>query len=239
MHDIVSTSEFNAGKTYIVTGFFTPDYRGLTEALADQLAAVGAPFHFFAWDKHPAGWDTSPKPTVVLAAIDRYPGKTVILMDVDCAVRGDLAPLTELPGDVGLTIRARPQMKWRSPQAQQVVVLASSRVVVFRPFAGAVAFAQEWQRLCSVVRTSAYRGDEGALIWAYLNCPWVSYYQITPEYSAAGEPGSVPGAIIEHDSAHNKERAMTWRGRLKNFEKRWIRTGRTRRATKQIPTRHL
>jgi hypothetical protein len=238
MHDIVSTSEFNAGRNHVVVGWFTPDYRTLAERLADQLAAAGSPFHLYAWNKHPGGWDTSPKPTVVLHALDRYPARTVILMDVDCSVYGDLSPLSGLPGDVGITIRARPQMRWGRPRARQVVVLASSRVVVFQPFAGAVTFAREWQRLC-VTRNPSYRGDEGAMVWAYLNCPWVSYYQIAPEFAAQGDPGRIPGAVIEHDSAHDRERGATWKGRLKNLEKRWLRTGRTRRATKHIPARRV
>jgi hypothetical protein len=30
---------------------------------------------------------------VVLEAMDRYPGKTVILMDIDCQVHGDIRPV--------------------------------------------------------------------------------------------------------------------------------------------------
>lgn len=237
MHDISSDSEFNAGRNHVVVGWFTPDYRTLAERLADQLAAAGSPFHLYAWNKHPGGWDTSPKPTVVLHALDRYPARTVILMDVDCSVYGDLSPLSGLPGDVGISIRARPQMRRGRVRPRQVIVMASSRVVVFQPFNGAVAFAREWQRLCAGATRAG--GDESAMVWAYLNCPWVAYYQIAPEFAAQGLPGEVPGAIIEHDSAHEKQLAVTWRGWVRGLEKRWLRTGRTRRATKHIPARRV
>ena len=44
---------------------------------------------------------------MVLEAMDAYPGKTVILMDVDCLVRGDIEPVTQIGGDVGIVVIAR------------------------------------------------------------------------------------------------------------------------------------
>jgi hypothetical protein len=59
----------------------------LAEAFAANLAEHGAPLHLFS---KPAlgGWDTSPKPAAVLEAMDRYPGKTIILAGVDCIICG-------------------------------------------------------------------------------------------------------------------------------------------------------
>jgi hypothetical protein len=153
-------------------------------------------------------------------------------MDVDCRINADITPLHDVPGDVGICLRARPLMRRGKPRPRQVVVMASSRVVVFRPFAGAVAFAREWQRLCAAPGSD--RGDEGPMMWAYLNCPWVAYHQIMPAYAAQEVTGVVRGAIIEHDSAHDAQKAQTFKGWLRGIEKRWLRTGRTGRETHSI-----
>ena len=226
--DIVS--EVPAG-TYLAVGWFSPDYAPLAGRLADNLHQFGTPFHLYACEKRD-GWDTRLKPTIALQAMEDYPGKTVILMDVDCRVNGDLAPLADLTGDVGICIRARPYMRRGKPRPRQVVVMASSRVVVFKPFGGAIAFAQEWQRLCA--ESQPEDGDETPLVWAYLQCPWVVYHQIAPAYAAQGALGAVSGAIIEHDSAHDRQKAQTWKGWLRGIEKRFLRTGRTGRNTRTI-----
>ena len=229
MNDIVS--EVPAG-TYVVTGWFSEDavYRPLAERLADNLHQLGTPFHFYACEKRD-GWDTRLKPTIALQAMEDYPGKTVILMDVDCRVNGDLSPLRELAGDVGLCMQARPYTRRGRERPRWVAVRASSRVVVFRPLGGAVSFAREWERLCA---DAGAGGDEGPMTWAYLGCPWVVYHQIAPAYAAQGALGAVSGAIIEHDRAHDRQKAQTWKGWLRGIEKRFLRTGRTGRNTRTI-----
>ena len=158
--DIVGMAPIDA---YIVAGWFTecPVYRPLAERFAANLDDHSIPFHLYAKPRLSNGWDTRRKPTVALEALDAYPGKTIILMDVDCRVYGDITPLHDVPGDIGLTIRARPLMRRGQPRPRQAVVRVSSRVVVFRPFAGAVAFAKEWQRLCALTGPG---GDEGRIL---------------------------------------------------------------------------
>jgi hypothetical protein len=237
MGDIVSA---NLDSDYLVVGWFTTDdtYGPLAEAFAANLDQHQQPFHLFAVRRKPgAPWDTRKKPSVALAALDMYPGKTIILMDVDCRINGPLAPLANCPGDVGICLVARSPMDWRgrTRSPNNVIVRTSSRVVVLRPFAGAVTFVKEWERLCQVPFAHGARkvgGDEPAMIRAFLNCPWVSFYPITPAYSA--QSTAPAGAIIEHDSAHDKQRARTVRGWLKLVEKRWLRSGRTKRSERLI-----
>jgi|RhiMethySRZTD1v2_1073278.scaffolds.fasta_scaffold846012_3 hypothetical protein len=76
---------------WLVTGWFTPNYRPLAEAFAANLSEHGAPFHLFAKPSLGA-WNTRRKPAVVLEAMDAYPGKTVVLMDVDCRLRATSSP---------------------------------------------------------------------------------------------------------------------------------------------------
>ena len=193
---------------------------------------MGAPYHLWAKAKLAGGWDTRRKPSVALEAMDAYPGKTLILMDVDCIVRGDIGPVANVTGDVGLILKARQTRKGRAWQKRVAVVL-SSRVVVFRPTEGARAFAQEWAGLCEKAH---YAGDETAMTWAYLRRPEVAFSYLDDRYRAWEVDGySTPqDAVIMHASAHDKAHSWDWswmkRG-LKAVERRYFRSGRTKRET--------
>ena len=174
MRDDVSAGDLVGGtvRGWIVVGWFTEDakYRPLAENFAFNLSEHGAPFHLLS--KPPlGGWNTLRKPTVVLEAMDAYPGKTLVLMDVDCIVRGDIAPVTQIRGDVGVTVIARNTRKGRR-WSHSLLIEASSRVVVFRPTGGARAFAQAW---ADEIERSAIRHDENSMAWAYLSSPSVRF----------------------------------------------------------------
>jgi hypothetical protein len=216
---------------WLVIGWFTPDYRPLAKRFAANLAEHGAPHHLWARPKLAKGWNTLPKPSVALLAMDAYPGKTLVLMDVDCIVRGDISPVTDFAGDVGININAIQSTKgktWRRP----VLVAASSRVVVFRPTEQARALAQEWEGLCKTLTGKTHNsGDETALMWAYLRRPDVRFSYVDRRYSGC-EIGRqlVADAVVCHDSAHEKQRpvAVGIKSALKAIERRFFRTGRTK-----------
>jgi hypothetical protein len=128
---------------WLVIGWFTPDYRPLAETFAANLFRRCAPFHLWAKPELAPGWNTSRKPSVVLEAMDAYPGKTLVLMDVDCIVQGDMSPAANIAGDVGITILAR-NMRRKGRWQYWIAAEASSRVVVFRNTEGARAFARRW-----------------------------------------------------------------------------------------------
>ena len=99
--------------------------------------------------------------------------------------------------------------------------------MVFAPTAGARAFAQAW---ASEIERSDIRHDEHSLCWAFLASRGVAFDFIDQEYSGR-EAGTVPGAIIEHNSAHDEQRRAARgpiRQVLRAFERRFLRTGRTR-----------
>ena len=224
---MIADNDIRGGQVgdWLVTGWFTPDYRPLAEAFAANLAEHSAPFHLFAKPQL-GGWDTSPKPAVVLEAMDLYPGKTLVLMDVDCIVRGDIAPVTQIRGDVGVTVIARNTRKGRR-WSHSLLVEASSRVVVFRPTAGARAFAQAW---ADEIERSTIRQDENSMAWAYLSSPGVRFDYIDQAYSGR-EAGTVPDAVIVHNSAHDELRRPArgpFKQALRAFERRFLRSGRTR-----------
>lgn len=207
---------------WLVCGWFTPDYRPLAEKFAASLATHGAPYHLWAKPKSERGWNTWRKPSVVLETMDLYPDKTVILMDVDCSIGGDISALGKTNGDVGLTIISRSaRLMW--PPHKRVVVKAISRVVVFQPTDAARRFAEDWGQRCE---TTHYAGDEAALRAAYLSCPNVAVSHIDRRYSAIG----FPGEVVAHVSEHEKRRSgLTLRDALRMIE-RPFRSGRTRTA---------
>ena len=210
---------------WLVTGWFTPDYRPLAEAFGANLAEHGAPSHLFASRRSEAGTHRLSRPWC-WRRWTAYPGKTLVLMDVDCIVRGDIEPVTQIRGDVGVTVIARNTRKGRR-WSHSLLVEASSRVVVFRPTVGARAFAQAW---ADEIERSAIRHDENSMAWAFLSSPSVDFDYIDQAYSGR-EAGTVPDAVIVHNSAHDEQRRAE-RGPIKRvlraFERRFLRTGRTR-----------
>jgi hypothetical protein len=232
---------------WLAIGWFTPDYRPLAERFAANLAAHGVPYHLWARPKIAAGWNTSQKPAAVLTAMDAYPDKTVVLMDLDCIVHGDIAPVVDVAGDVGITVIARNipgrlDRRWRAGfdkrWRHQIAVECSSRVVVFKPTPGARAFAEAWRQQ---VATSFVNHDEHSQVWAYLRSSGagVEFRFIDARYSGR-EIGQLAGAVIEHDSEHNRLRAKKRNGlqeSLKAFERRFLRTGRTRARRRHLQQR--
>src|SRR5262245_61610007 len=92
---------------WLVIGWFTPDYRPLAERFAANLAQLNVAFHLWAKPKIGEGWSSLRKPSIVLEAMDAYPRKTLILMDTDCIVNGDISPVTAFAGDISLTLKTR------------------------------------------------------------------------------------------------------------------------------------
>jgi hypothetical protein len=177
------------------------------------------------------GWNTKRKPRIVLEAMETYPGTTLVLVDCDCIVRGDVAPVAGISTDIGIALKPRQGRKSR------IVLTASSRVMVFRPTAGARSFAETWADLCEA---SPRSNDEPSLVWTYIERPDVTYTQLDQRYIGRemGTANTMEGIVIWHDSAHDPVRnrcswPATIRHLLKRAEMRCFRTGATRAALQQ------
>src|SRR5262245_6180750 len=142
-----------------------------------------------------------------------YPDTTLVLMDLDCIVHGDIAPVVDVGGDVGVTVIARNipgrvDRRWRVGEDRrwrhQIAVECSSRVVVFKPTPGACAFALKWREQ---VVNSIVNHDEHSMVWAFLHSAGVSFDYIDARYSGR-EVAQLPGAVIEHASEHQKLKAQ-------------------------------
>lgn len=212
--DILSQSSIG---DWLVIGWFTPDYRLLAEKFAANLDEHNVPFHLFFKHKLSVGWNTWRKPSVVLEAMEMYRNKIVVLMDVDCVVRSDIAWIKDISGEVGLAISSR-RVRLLWPMHKRNTIKASSRVVVFRPTEGAKTFAAEWAEKC---KQSQHQGDEVAMLQAYLARPGLAYTHLT-----------LNDCAIRHESAHDRKQVWTAKGCLKVLERRFFRTGRTKLAKK-------
>ncbi len=212
-------------RPWLVIGWFTPDYRPLASKLAASLDAHDAPYHLFAREKSHGRWDVRRKPSIVLEAMAAYPDKTLILMDVDCIVGGDLAPATQISSDMAVSVKAR-----QSPWQRGVIMTLGSRVVVFRPTEGARTFVAEWMRLCEQAKVGS--SAEIGMAWAYVLHPEISYSHLDQRYAGReiGTGYDLDNIVVWHDSEHEKGHRLSIRAALKGIERRWFRAGRTKAA---------
>ncbi len=200
----------DAGRGWMVTGFFTPDYAPLADALAVNLRLLDQPHHLFAVARN-GDWNsqTMRKPRIVLDAMALYPGKTLVLMDVDCMVRQPLdgflaaAPATDM--SCGMAVKTK-----RLGRHRQRTSL-SSRVIVIRPTAGAGQVMRRWEQACT--ERPWMHGDEPNLVLALARSPGCSFAPLDDRHSGR-EAGSAPAdAVIVHHSARGHgsrfERALT------------------------------
>jgi len=228
---------------WLVIGWFTPDYRPLAEAFATNLAEHQIPHHLFAKAKLDAGWNTLRKPSVVLEAMELYPDRTLVLMDVDCIVRGDISPVVDVAGDVGITVicqnvPGRTDRRWRRGRDAEwrhwIATECSSRVVVFRPTEGARAFAKAWEWH---IDHGHVNHDEHSMVWAFMRSAGRTSFSYLDRRYSGREVTDILDGVIVHDSAHTKQRTKV-RGRIKSalrhLERRLLRSGRSRAAKQQL-----
>ena len=205
-------------KDWVIVGWFSPDYRPLAEKFAQSLRLLAIPHHLFARPQTQQ-WDTSSKPLIVLHAMNLYRGKTIILMDVDCIITGDISPLANLDGDVSFNLSLRRR------KHERMTIYSSSRVVVFKPTAGARRFAEAWAYWCD----GPERNDEINLTHAYVHNGGTAHVQLPARFAAweVGNKSAPEDVVIWHQSAHRKSEPITLRWLVRSLEKPF-RRGRTK-----------
>lgn len=188
-------------RPYVVTGFFTPNYRPLAERLARDLAATGNPHHLIARDKGTATWKNVVhwKPEIVLEAMDLYPESSLILLDVDSAVRGSMAPMLDFTGD--LSARAKLRLTnhvW--PFRPKTILHISSRSMVLRPNARVRKFLADWR---DELRTATYYqgGCEMAMRFVIMRSTGLAFCPMDPRYAGLEVDQAGPDAVVVHSSA--------------------------------------
>jgi hypothetical protein len=181
---------------WIVIGWYTPDYRPYAVSLASQLDAYQTPYHFFGIAK-PEGhsWEelTRMKPEVVLRAMDRHPGKTLVLFDIDVTVLKPIAEMRHIRGDVSF------YMSVRNPRGNRIKFSCSSRAMVVRPTPECRYFMQAWRDRCATIRRYAF--DETVLMLILARSSYISFSPLPEIYSARDRNTAPAGAAVVHESA--------------------------------------
>ena len=189
----------------VVCGFFTPDYRQLAAALADDLAPYHA-FHLFAVSKDNDSWVSvvQRKPKIVLQAMELYPKTTIVLLDVDCSVRGPIDAMTDVPGDVSAYVKLKQIRRLLSPR-EQTLVHVSSRSMVFKPNERARKFLSDWD---TEIRTAKYHqgGCERALRMTLFRATYLAFSPMDERYSGREITVASDEDVIVHDSASRGKR---------------------------------
>jgi hypothetical protein len=197
--------------TYIVCGWYTPGYAHWLPSLQASLEAVGAPHDFVQVAGSGDGWEktTMRKAGEVRAALNRHPDKTVIFIDVDCTVKGDLQRLANIDGDVGFFIRTR----FRRNGTPKIGV--RSGTLVFRPVERARRFVDAW--IDEGTKAGPYSVDQDSLMVAMGRVPGLTITTIGVEYCAT-EGDHCPHPVIYHDRA---SRNVTKAGVAARFFSQW------------------
>jgi hypothetical protein len=125
--------------SWVVCGWYTPDYKHWFRRLEASLIEHGAPYDFEAVSKEPGGWEanTRRKAGLILDAIRRHRGKTIIWIDVDAFVIGNVSQLANLPCDVAIRLHG-----WRT--RHRVSLMARAGTIVFNPTENARRLAEAW-----------------------------------------------------------------------------------------------
>jgi len=201
--DLVSVEPQSA--RWLVCGYFTPDYRHWAEALAASLRTHRAPHHLFAIAK--AGtWEATSrrKPSAILGAMDRYPDKVIVWLDVDCQVLGNLSPLADLRADVAAYTRTR-QPKWRRRQR----FLVKSGTMVFKPTDAARAFVREWSKNAACAQP--WDSDQHSLLKTFGEMTDVTFQRLPHTWcTVVGERHAGSSPTIQHASAA-REHTRPWK----------------------------
>lgn len=196
-----------AATSWLVTGWFTEDYSPLARRLSDNLDRLAVPHHFYAREKDPRGYvaNTRRKPEVVLAAFSDYPGKTVVLFDVDMEVLGDISSLAAINGDVIVASNTKPGdcVPWKKRKRR---IHMGSRVMVWKSNEPAKQLARLWLEQCQ--KPGISYGDEVAFIEAYVRSEGVALSRLPPRYAGVQKHTAPQGAVVIHDSEYDKRKTL-------------------------------
>ena len=183
----------------IVTGFFTPDYRPLAQSFSKNLSDHRVSHHLYALAKIPGDWtiQTRQKPSALAAAMRDYPTQTLVLMDVDCQVRGDISDLLVMEPDVTLMLK-------RKATKLGVALLPGSRVIAVKPTKGGAAFVRSWKEACE----SGLKGSDETALLRIIEQSGGSFSigALPQRFTGTELRDAKSNAIIVHKSVHDNTR---------------------------------
>ena len=184
----------------IVIGFYTPNYRDMAAGFLAHLKRQNVDCKLYAMDDL-GSWERAVmvKPIVVIKARSDFPGRPLVLMDVDCEVNLDTHTLDEIctgDDDVSLYVRHRPNAKRK--------IWASSRVMVWRDTDGAAALANIWP----MERRADDKSIEGALLRSIERSHQTKIGQLPKQWAGLEWDEAPEDWVIRHHSAHDATRPL-------------------------------
>lgn len=201
----VSAADYSSASDavdWLVVGWFTPDYRHWAQRLVASLDKVAAPYHLLACEKSARHWEaeTMRKARIVRRLREIHPGKTLILLDVDCEVRRDLQPLvSSVKGDVAAYVRAK--SAGRGKERARIKVMSGT--MVFRPTPGATSFVDAWVRAEDECDSTDV--DQTSLMIALGRATSFTFEPLGVEWCAFGD-GVHPDPVVVHEHASRAAR---------------------------------
>ena len=194
---------YDAKTPFVVTGFFTPDYFPLADALSKNLIEFGISHHLYARAKSAGQWghQTLQKPSVLKTARLDHPNKVLVLMDVDCRVRGDISAMLEVAGDIALPMG-------RKPMKNGTALKPGTRVLLVRPTAQTDIFLKVWDEMCQL-DLNQVGNDEIRLQMAIEDSSGRFAVSTLPHHFTGREiRKATQQDIIIHDSARDEARVL-------------------------------
>ena len=195
------TDIFNGtADSYIVGGWFTPDYRHHLAGLTADLKRDGHPYYFEALPKDPSGWaaNTRMKAAAILRAMDRHPAVKLIWLDVDCRIIGDISALIAIEADFAVHFKSRPmklRKKNRDAGRYRAIIHPWSGTMVLSPTSLARKLVEEWRDADK--EAIPLDPDETTLGLALARVPDLTVTFLNHNWCSA--PGDMaPDPIIQH-----------------------------------------
>lgn len=187
------------GRSIVVCAYFTPDYAGWADKLRASLVDSGFPFDLIETPKSAGGWErnTMLKPAMVLEAMRRHPTKTVVFVDADAVVTGDL---TKLVSDADIALYWRAKRK----RAGRIVLKPMSGTLVIKNNDRARRFIENWNAATAECRFDDT--DETALALAISRTPGITISTIDHGLVCVGD--KVGGAVVTHAKANREHRKV-------------------------------
>lgn len=188
------------GSEFLVVGFFTPNYEAAARAFANNLVEHRISHHLYARPLLDGDWysQTRQKPTVLAQARLDHPAETLVFMDVDCRVRGDIGAILQTRGDVVMRTKG-------TSMGSRQALKPTTRVLLLRPNIGSDAFIAGWEAACR--RAGKGNSAEYMLIQAMSDSPETYSVGTLPIRFAGLElHDAPPDAVIVHDSIRDPTR---------------------------------
>lgn len=187
--------------SYIVCGWYTPDYEAWVGPLIASLENVGAPHDFVRVEKTAGGWErnTLRKASMIMRSVRSHRKSTIIFLDVDAIVHEPLDELGAIQTDIGL------HMRGKLSRTGRLRVGMRSGTMVLRPTSATLAFLTLWDGLSE----DAPKGtvDQKLLGLAVARTPGLTVTNLPIRFCAtAGDKVARP--VIAHDSASAMGRRM-------------------------------